>query len=71
MRVVEPLEGAQFPALAIGGSFVVVVFHWFLPHCKLVDGLSHGSDAPCQEFHPLQRACRARLLKPILVRAKR
>src|SRR6185312_17563614 len=57
MRVVEPLEGTEFPALAIGGSFVVILFHWFLPHCKLVDGLSYGSDAPCQEFHLLQRAC--------------
>jgi hypothetical protein len=46
-------------------------FIGFLPHCKLVGSLSHGSDAPCQEFHPLQRACRSCLSHPILVRVKR
>jgi len=45
MRIVEPLERSEFPAFAIGDSFVFVVFvHWFLPHCKLVRGSNHGSD---------------------------
>ena len=35
VRVVEPFEGAEFPALAIAGNIVVVFFHCFLPHCKL------------------------------------
>ena len=66
VRVVEPLAGAKFAAFAVRGNFVVVFFHWFLPHCKLMAAHFHGSEIQ----NPLQTQCLA-IPALILIRPKR